>query len=343
MKKVILTVKETTTGNNAGPKAKLDIEKFLVKDGFIKWNFEIDQHSLLQKAKTAYLNVPFFLKKHPDVDEIFLQYPTYSRIVTRQLVKRISQMDTKLFLIIHDVESLRLHLNKKDYIKEELNTFNKADGLIVHNDQMKKWLINNGISVPIITLGIFDYASDVKLSDRNSSRYPSVCFAGNLNKAKFLGNLSFKKVQLDVFGPNPLDEYGTNVSYKGQYSPDELPKYLDENFGLVWDGSTPHTCDGLFGNYMRFNDPHKASLYLSSGIPVIIWKEAALAAFIEKNNIGLSVSDLNDMDEVLSELSPEKYQQMVMNAQLIAKKLRNGFYIHQAVQKLEAKVANEGK
>lgn len=104
-----------------------------------------------------------------------------------------------------------------------------------------------------------------------------------------------------------------------------------------------HTRDGLFGNYMRFNDPHKASLYLSSGIPVIIWKEAALAAFIEKNNIGLSVSDLNDMDEVLSELSPEKYQQMVMNAQLIAKKLRNGFYIHQAVQKLETKVANEGK
>lgn len=338
MKKVILTVKETTTGNNAGPKAKLDIEKFLVEKGFTKWNFEINQHSLLQKAKTAYIDIPSFLRKNSEVDEIFLQYPTYSQIVTRQLIKGITRMNTKLFLIIHDVESLRLHLNEQDYIKEELSTFNKVDGLIVHNDQMKKWLVDNGVSVPMITLGIFDYASDIELSEQAHNQYPSVCFAGNLKKAKFLGNLSFKNIHLDVFGPNPLDKYGANVFYKGQYSPDELPKYLNENFGLVWDGSTSYTCDGLFGNYMRFNNPHKASLYLSSGIPVLIWKKAALAKFIEEKNIGLAIDDLNNLDKALSELSSEDYQQMVKNAQLIAQKLRNGFYIYSAIQKLEAQV-----
>lgn len=338
MKKVILTVKETTTGNNAGPKAKLDIEKFLVEKDFAKWNFEINQHSVLQKAKTAYIDIPSFLRKHSDADEIFLQYPMYSQIVTKQLINKISKMNVKLFLIIHDVESLRLHLNEQEYIKEELSTFNKADGLIVHNEQMKKWLADNGISVPMVTLGIFDYISGVGVADRTHDQYPSICFAGNLKKAKFLGDLSFAKVRLDVFGPNPLDKYGTNVFYKGQYSPDELPKYLNENFGLVWDGSTPHTCDGLFGNYMRFNNPHKASLYLSSGIPVIIWRKAALAQFIEEHNVGLAIDDLNDLDKVLSELSSEDYQQMVKNAQLIAQKLRNGFYIYSAIQKLETKI-----
>ncbi len=38
MTKVILTVKETHHDNNAGPKAKIDIENFLLKDGFELYN-----------------------------------------------------------------------------------------------------------------------------------------------------------------------------------------------------------------------------------------------------------------------------------------------------------------
>lgn len=198
--------------------------------------------------------------------------------------------------------------------------------------------MDNGVSVPMVTLGIFDYISDVEITNRDDSQYPSVCFAGNLSKAKFLGDLSFKKVHLDIFGPNPLEKYGTNVFYKGQYSPDELPKYLTENFGLVWDGSTPYTCDGLFGNYMRFNNPHKVSLYLSSGIPVIIWKKAAMAKFITGEKLGLAIDSLENLDEVLSNLSIQDYQQMVDNSQKIARKLRSGFYIYSAVQDLEEKI-----
>ena len=63
MKRAILTVKETKRDNNAGPKAKLDIEKFLVNDEFVKWNFIINQNSILQKIRVAYLDVPSFFKQ----------------------------------------------------------------------------------------------------------------------------------------------------------------------------------------------------------------------------------------------------------------------------------------
>ena len=59
------------------------------------------------------------------------------------------------------------------------------------------------------------------------------------------------------------------------------------SFGLVWDGMSSETCKGSFGEYLRINNPHKTSLYLASGIPVIIWSKAALAEFIEKNKCGI--------------------------------------------------------
>ena len=88
MKRAVLTVKETKRDNNAGPKAKMDIEKFLVDNGFVKWNFTINQKSILQKARVAYLDIPNFFNKNENqkIDEVFLQYPTYSKIVTKQLI-----------------------------------------------------------------------------------------------------------------------------------------------------------------------------------------------------------------------------------------------------------------
>ena len=59
------------------------------------------------------------------------------------------------------------------------------------------------------------------------------------------------------------------------------------------------TCKGSFGEYLRINNPHKTSLYLASGIPVIIWSKAALAEFIEKNKCGITVDSLYEIADKL--------------------------------------------
>ena len=76
---------------------------------------------------------------------------------------------------------------------------------------------------------------------------------------------------------------------------------------------------------------------MSSGLRVIIWKEAALADFIVKNQVGLTVENLAQLDEILSELTPEMYHQMCQNVSKVAHKMRLGL-ICNAVTKLEYEV-----
>ena len=126
---------------------------------------------------------------------------------------------------------------------------------------------------------------------------------------------------------------GDNLKYFGSFKPDELPGKLEGKFGLVWDGDSLDTCSGNTGNYLRYNNPHKTSLYLSAGIPVIIWKEAAMSNFIEKHKAGILVESLTEIDDVINNISDSDYTELKNNAIQIGMQLRNGYYYKKAVQK----------
>lgn len=104
----------------------------------------------------------------------------------------------------------------------------------------------------------------------------------------------------------------------------------------MWDGDSLLTCNGVFGEYMRYNDPHKVSLYLSSGLPVIMWKEAALADFIVTHNVGFVVESLTEIGNVLKQMTPEQYREMQQNTLALAQKLRQGHFIKTAIKKLDS-------
>ena len=199
---------------------------------------------------------------------------------------------------------------------------------------MIAWLQANGCTSKLIDLEIFDYDNPQPLL--TTDYYDaSVCFAGNLAKADFLTKLNLTKHQLILFGPNPSNNYPQNIAYQGQKTPEELPKFLQQSFGLVWDGDSLSSCTGTFGEYMKYNNPHKVSLYLSSGLPVIIWKEAALADFVEKHHVGLTIADLNDLDDLLDRLTPADYALIRQNVAAVANKMRQGYYIKRALKQLK--------
>lgn len=335
MNKAVFTVEEYDGANNAGPKAKTDIDFFLKRDGFKIIHRKYNLHSKIAKLIDYYFSVPRIFRKNENYDEILFQYPTYSSFIMKKLVKELREHSHKLYFVVHDVESLRIFQGDEQYWKGERDLFNQADGLIVHNDRMKKWLANNGLNVPMVSLGIFDYQTEFNPKDVSVEFNASVCFAGNLKKSKFLDTLSLQYSSLDVFGPNSSDHYGKGVAYKGQYTPTELPKHLKDNFGLVWDGDRTDTCNGKFGEYMKFNNPHKVSLYLSSGLPVIIWKQAALADFIKNNNLGITVDSLSDMDNKLKDLSPAEYAKYRTNVLNISDQLKQGTFIRSAIKEIE--------
>ncbi|WP_326516729.1 sugar transferase [Ligilactobacillus murinus] len=324
--------------NEAGPKAKVDAEDFLATAGFKKLNFYFSgaRKAKLMSYKQSFWDIPRQIKKL-EAQTVVFQYPSFDQRTDQVIVKNVRRFtQAKLLYLIHDIESLRAYAGDVAYRKKEIAFLNQSDGLIVHNEKMKVWLKENGVIKPMNVLEIFDYANPVKLTtDRPYEK--SICYAGNLQKADFLQKLELSS-PLALYGPNKATTYPKNITYYGSFPPDELPAKLTQNFGLVWDGTSIERCDGSFGNYLKYNDPHKTSLYLSSGLPVIIWKEAALADFIVKNQVGLTVENLAQLDEILSELTPEMYHQMCQNVAKVAHKMRLGAYLQAAVTKLEHEV-----
>ena len=103
----------------------------------------------------------------------------------------------------------------------------------------------------------------------------------------------------------------------------------------VWDGEKPDTCAGGTGEYLRYNNPHKLSLYLSAGLPVIIWKEAAEAEFVERTGAGLTVASLYEVKEILDNMTEEQYKGYASAAETIAEQLKRGSYMTAALEKAE--------
>lgn len=93
------------------------------------------------------------------------------------------------------------------------------------------------------------------------------------------------------------------------------------------------TCSGIFGDYLRINNPHKTSLYLACGIPVITWNKAAIAQYVRKNRVGITVSSLDEINEKLKDVSKDEYNLMRKNAKKCSERVRNGYYLKKQYRK----------
>ena len=266
---------------------------------------------------------------------ILLQHPFHYPQMTREktLLKMRNKKNVHFISIVHDVEELRI-LGKEQYHKREFEFMMKiADVLIVHNNVMRDFFIAKGFDKEkIVVLGIFDY-----LRNESNSKLPvfekSVTIAGNLDvkKSGYLANLPDVNCKFYLYGPNFSLGEADNVIYDGVLLPDQIPKVLTKGFGLIWDGDSIETCKGGFGDYLRYNNPHKLSLYLSSGLPVIIWKNAAEAKFVEENGVGYTVDSLHDVLKLMEMISENKYKKMAERVREVSKRLIDGEYMQTAL------------
>ena len=113
---------------------------------------------------------------------------------------------------------------------------------------------------------------------------------------------------------------------------DEFIRNADGDFGLVWDGDSLETCQGDFGEYLRYNSPHKVSFYLRAGLPVIIWREAAVASIIEQEGIGITIASIAELEQRLQTLTKEELEQMRKNVARVSARLASGHYFQEALR-----------
>ena len=283
-------------------------------------------------------------------DELFIQFPAISHsLLLYQAIAKIQKRGVRVVLLIHDLELFRAAL-RKDHnpslgkkiriTLEEKTILKSVDGVIVHNSKMKEIVKGFGVDeAKLIDLGIFDYlipaADDEKMQKLSDEAYhldAPVVIAGNLRKHK--AGYAYKLPETPAYNLYGVDYEHTqkNVTYFGAFPPDDLPFVMKGSFGLVWDGEQSGTCSGVYGEYLKMNNPHKTSLYLAAGMPVVIWKQAALADFVSKNKCGILVESLYDLEKEISSVTPEEYEEMKKNALHISKELRTGMNTCRALE-----------
>lgn len=324
------------TENNAGPKAKEDINSILADEGYKGIKFSIPKNKYIRPIISSYIWKNKF--KNIFKSLIVIQYPFYSHILEKSLAKEIKHQHKKentFVAFIHDIESLRQNPNDKKKISEELNILNHFDYLVCHNERMKKWLQTNGITSKILVLNVFDYLSP-EFTFADNDTYQTINFAGNLEKSKFLKE-KFTNYTLNLFGPNFREEYNVNNNchFLGEFSPEEVPKNIKSGFGLIWDGSGIDHPSGTYGNYLKYITPHKFSLYLRSGIPVIAWSKSAIGKYITDNQLGFVIDDLSELDPKINGISLDEYLKMRVESRKFSDKVKNGFFTKRILQQIE--------
>ena len=339
---------------NASTKARSDVERILEKEKFKKY-FIPTKHGVQQNKLFKVLQVLIYLynyvkwdskiKKLEDGTTVVIQYPLVNTTLLLKNVIRKNKDRINFIAIIHDLDSLRYKpeiqgkMLCKRVQKEDKEILNECTYIIAHNNKMKDYLITLGNDESkILVLNLFDYLVDIQLRKIERRKDDPIIIAGNLSKdkAEYLRYLSeIPEVHFNLYGKGySKEEKEKNIEYKGAFLPEELLNNLEGSFGLVWDGNSKDSCQGGFGEYLRYNNPHKVSMYLAAGIPVIIWKEAALADFIENNKLGFTISNLNQIGKILDNLTNEEYEQYIINVNEYSMKVKKGDFLNKVIDEI---------
>ena len=281
---------------------------------------------------------------HSPVSEKFLGITT--------IIEEVCERGCKIIDIVFDLETFF----KSDYSRfagfkqtadrlTEAGLFELSDVIICHNDKMKDKIVSLGVAPEkIVCVGVMDYLRDgyeVKDPERFGRKGP-VVFCGNLgeNKSGFVYDIcevTNPGLDLELYGPGYTgrEQYtttrGSIVTYRGTYTAFELMDKMEGSFGLVWDGPSVHTCEGACGEYLSYNNPHKMSHYLASGMPVLVWEDAAMADFVTRQGCGLTIRELGDIPGLIRSLTDEQYAELRRNAERVGADMRKGMHIRFAV------------
>ncbi|MCH1661867.1 hypothetical protein MKL22_11305 [Enterococcus faecium] len=338
MKYILQSVEENA--NHAGPKAKSDIRDIFIKKGYKAKTFLFPTKKFEKIVRLPKV-IRETLSDIADDDTVVLQFPTGFQtkgLFDRYLLKKLRKKQDKV-VIVHDLEGLRQQDSSK--LKSEISFLNQFRLVVLHNEKMTQICRKNGLTTEVIEIGLFDYLVTDQYVGTSNINPKKLNFAGNLDKSEFISKLNLlhlKNGELNLFGPTVNSKFEQNIVYHGSIPSDDIPAVLEKNggFGLIWDGYSLDSCEGKNGEYLKYNNPHKLSLYIASKIPVICWEKAAIASFVKEKNIGILIGNLNELDAKLSEITTEEYMNMKNNIDAISENIVDGYYTKRAIKAMES-------
>ncbi|MGG5372535.1 sugar transferase [Enterococcus sp. AZ196] len=262
-------------------------------------------------------------------DLIVYQYPSYNQFVfEKTFVERLKQRGARIALLIHDSELLR----DSSFLKE-IDLFNHADILVTHGEKMELKLKSFGITTAMVSKELFDYRIPAEQVSLDTSLKKALVFAGNVQKSVFLKEWDHQ-TKIQVFGSKDAFDLGENVEYMGVYSQPDLLRMMPKNrFGIAWDNDLPQ--GGKYREYTRYNAPHKISLYLAVGVPVIVWRNSAISELILRYKLGYAIDSLEEIDLLMEQLTRDELKQLKLRVNRFSDLLKEGIFTKQALIQVE--------
>ncbi len=279
-------------------------------------------------------------------DTLIIHSPNSEKFIAfASMIRRLHKKGCRIVTITFELETFFMmdyrrfaRIKRNASKRTEAILFDVSDAVVVHNDVMKNRLMQAGFDGnKMFSVGVMDYLREEPLhfapADRIAKDKP-VIYAGHLTAEKSTFEYDLPEgFRCNLYGQDytgPVNDY---VCYKGAYDPIELMDIMEGSFGLVWEGNSSDGCYGAYGDYLTFNNPHKIALYLASGIPVIVWKGAAMADFVRKEKCGLIVDNLREVPELIEGLTDDEYETMKERACIVGNEMRKGVHIRNAVEK----------
>lgn len=290
----------------------------------------------------------FWVRRVPRGATVLFPFPgdyLAGRLGVRFLRGLRERRGARMVGFVHDLEELRAeHPDAVAWARQVREAvFAVADELIVHNEAMAAQLRAWGCRQPLHLLGIFDYrVSRPLLSSTPSSFCTSTSHQHLLSTLSLVGSFgNFRAryarhlteipgVTWQLLGPEGEGLAG----WEGCYEPEEVIHRLAGSWGLVWDGDSLETCTGTCGRYLALNNPHKLSLYLAAGIPVVIWEGAALASFVTTHGVGIAIGSLRELPARLAAVSDGEYARLRAAAAALGEELRAGAFTRRVLEGL---------
>jgi hypothetical protein len=303
---------------HAGYKARADVTRFAGEVGFEVIPYH-GNATIARRAVGSLSNAVVFLRRARRMRSLLVQFPIGSTQAMLLRLLRIISRDVTVTFLIHDIESLR---SGAALSREEASMFRLAHRIIVQTPAMRDWLAGHGFETDLI-LGRFDYGIEGEADPVTlAAGRVSVVFCGNLAKSGFLRG-SFKV-------PDGVDFLGYGIGqeklaqpwkWAGKFDPSRPPTFENESWGLIWDGPEVAACCGPLGEYLRYNAPHKLSLYLAMGLPVICWSRSAIADHVVSRGLGIVVDGLDDIGQGIASVC---YETLRSNVRRASDEVRNG-------------------
>lgn len=269
-------------------------------------------------------------------DLVVWQYPKYSPTLELKMLNWFHERDIIVVSFVHDVTLVREKIGVRNHYnpQDDMKVLSLFDANIMPTNFVKPLMrIANVTLKNIVSLAPYDFITNRPVVPAKYSH--DIFYAGSLSKFSNLDNINFP---LTVFGEKNFSNIkiiNRNIRDGGFVPAEKLSQQLDNGYGLIWDEDVDND---YRQEYTKWNWPYKFSLYMASGLPVIAWRDSAIAEVVTLGNLGIVVDSLADISEAVSAVDESEFVEMAENATIFGNKLVKGESTKAALRALEDKL-----